>query len=115
MDTIVDPAIDISALTRPHARYPYLVVRLLPAVYGIAELGRGLSRERLIAIACQEYEAHDSDLAVFLVLSEDETLRVGHEGQLKRARRPWGGRTLEWTLVIARLAPALRSVRESVN
>jgi hypothetical protein len=115
MDAIPDSAINYDALGKPHAPFPYLVVRLMPAVYGIAPLGRGLTRERLIALARAEHEAHATDLKVFLVISAEETLLVGHDDRLHQAQRPWGGRTVEWVIASARLAPTLRSVRAAIH
>lgn len=87
----------------PHAAYPYLIVRLLPAVYGVAPLPASLDREQLIDLALRESASRDHALQMCVVFADDDALYVGAAGA-SEGPRPWGGRVVLWTLAASKVA-----------
>lgn len=92
-------------MQRPHAPYPYLVVRLMPAVYGIAPLPASLDRESLIVLAQTESRALMGERSMCLVFAEDDALYIGSDGTPYAGPRPWGGHKVAWTLKGPTLLP----------
>ena len=88
---------------RPHARFPYLIVRLLPAVYGVATLSPSLDPEQLFGIAVRESASRDHALSMCLVLADDI---------VSKGPRPTGGRVVLWTLAAPQvMAPAAETLQ----
>lgn len=92
---------------RPHARYPYLVVRVQPAVYGIALLPTELDREQLLAIAQREHLFRQHRLRMCVVLADDDALYLDEAGMPKPGPRPYGGHLIRWQLASLSEQPAL--------
>lgn len=94
-------------MERAHAPFPYLLVRIKPAVYGIAPLPAALDRESLIALAQREHATHGHVFSMCVVFALDDAVYLDAEGQPHEGPRPWGGRTVHWPLgAQAALAPA---------
>ena len=85
-------------MKRPHAQFPYLIVRLMPAVYGLCRLPAAATREYLIDLAQREHAASGHELSMCLVLSEEEALYIAHDGSLGEGPRPGGGHVVDWKL-----------------
>src|SRR5690242_19015822 len=93
MDTIpVAP----TRTTWADARYPYLVIRMMSAVYSVRPLPSDLSRDLLVALAWSAMNGFEGRFRMCLVLGPEEALYLepGGTSQLL-ADPPSGGLNLE--------------------
>ena len=94
-----------------HAPVPYLLVRLMPAVYGIARLPDTLARERLIALAQHEHRTNSRQLPMCVVFGLEDAVYIQPDGTANPGPRPWGGRAVPWTLGQCAVLQELSSAR----
>lgn len=112
MDTTEKMIVEIMELQqRPHARFPYLLVRLMPAVYGVACLPDTLARERLIALAQHEHRTNARQLSMCVVFGLEDAVYIRPDGTPSPGPRPWGGRAVRWTLGESAVVPEVSVAR----
>jgi hypothetical protein len=95
----------------PHAPFPYLIVRLMPAVYGVAPLPATLARERLIALAQHEHRLNARQLSMCVVFGLEDAVYIRPDGTPSPGPRPWGGRPVPWTLGESMVGPEVSRAR----
>ena len=93
MDTLpVAPA----RTTWADARYPYLVIRIMSAVYSLRPLPKDLSRDVLVALAWSAMDAFERRFRICLVLGLKEALYLEPDGtSYLVADPPSGGLNLD--------------------
>jgi hypothetical protein len=78
--------------TLEDARYPYLVIRLMAAVYSVRPLPPDLDREVLLALAWSTMDALERRFRICLVLGPKEALYLEPDGTCRaKSQTPSGG------------------------
>jgi hypothetical protein len=63
------------------ATYPYLVIRVMPAVYSIRPLPADVGRDVLLALAWSVMDAHERRFRLCLVLGPSEAIFLEPDGR----------------------------------
>lgn len=97
----------MQTMARAHAPFPYLIVRYMPAIYGVAPLPDTLDRAVVIRLAQREHRIYSGTLRFCAVFGLDDAVYIGADGQPHEGPRPMGGHTFPWPLSLdRRMVPA---------
>ncbi len=69
-------------------RYPYLVVRIIPAVYRIKPLPQNLIREALVELGWKEFHANQGRFQISVVFGPHECRYLKADGTVTSSNTP---------------------------